>query len=231
MCALPLRVLLLEDDIDLGQAVADHLEAQGHTVHWMKLCAQARRALEGVEGATMQIALLDLRLPDGDGIDLIRQMRQAADLRPVIVLTARDQVSDRVRGLQAGADDYLVKPFDLDELVARMDAVMRRSRGAQAVETQEVLQVQDARLDFTHKVARNGSVLVSLTAMEWALIGCLAQRPGRIWSRGELEAALYVSSAHEPESNSLEVLVSRLRRKLGAGCISTHRGIGYRLER
>ena len=231
MYALPLNVLLLEDDIDLGQAVADHLEAQGHKVSWMKLCAQARRVLEEVDGASIQIALFDLRLPDGDGIELIRQMRVTGDLRPVIALTARDQVSDRVRGLQAGADDYLVKPFDLDELTARMEAVMRRTRSPQLTQAPDQIQVQDTRLDFTHKVARNGGSLVSLTAMEWAVIGCLAQRPGRIWSRSELEAALYTSSAHEPESNSLEVLVSRLRRKLGAGCISTHRGIGYRLER
>lgn len=233
MAARDLHVLLLEDDIDLGQAVTDHLEAQGWRVSWMKLCSQARKALAERDDDAPQVILLDLRLPDGDGIDLIRAQRQTGDTRPVLALTARDQVSDRIRGLQAGADDYLVKPFDLDELVARIEAVERRALGthAEAEPEAEVLEVLGAHLDFTHKVARREGQLLSLTAMEWALIACLAQRPGRIWSRPELEATLYPSSAHEPESNSLEVLVSRLRRKLGAACITTHRGMGYRLER
>ena len=115
-----MQILLLEDDIDLGQAVAEHLEVRGHRVHWCKLVAQARVA------PPPDVALLDLNLPDGDSLLLLRHWRAAGDRRPVIVLTARDQVSDRVRGLQAGADDYLVKPFDLDELVARIDALRRR---------------------------------------------------------------------------------------------------------
>ena len=115
-----LQLLLLEDDSDLGQAVSDHLRAAGPAVHWCQRIAEARCA------PPPMLALLDLRLPDGDGLDLLREWRAAGKTRPVIALTVRDQVSDRIRGLQAGADDYMVKPFDLDELLARIDAVLRR---------------------------------------------------------------------------------------------------------
>ena len=115
-----LQLLLLEDDTDLGQAVSDHLRAAGHAVHWCQRIAEARCA------PPPMLALLDLRLPDGDGLDLLRDWRAAGKTWPVIALTARDQVSDRIRGLQAGADDYMVKPLDLDELLARIDAGLRR---------------------------------------------------------------------------------------------------------
>ena len=218
-----MHILLLEDDIDLGQAVADHLEACGHQVSWMKLCQQATRALAE---PGIALALLDMRLPDGDGLEVIRQMRARGDVRPVIALTARDQVSDRVRGLQAGADDYLVKPFDLDELMARIEAVARRS-GALPPRT---VQAQDFAFDFTTKSAWRGGAPLTLTAMEWALLGCLASQPGRVWSRADLMRTLYPQGEDEVESNSLEVIVSRLRRKIGADLISTHRGLGYRFE-
>ena len=221
-----LHVLLLEDDIDLGQAVVDHLEAQGHRVSWMKLCAQAHRVLVDTE---IHLVLVDRRLPDGDGLDVVRRMRASGDMRPVIALTARDQVSDRIQGLQAGADDYLVKPFDLDELLARIDAVTRRSGSAPA-SAQECTLPNGVMLDFTRKIARRHGEALNLTAMEWSLLACLVRRPLRIWSRADLEQALYEHSRQEPESNSLEVIVSRLRRKLGSACISTHRGLGYRLE-
>lgn len=217
-------ILLLEDDVDLGQAVTDHLEAHGHKVHWMKLCEQARRELADKQ---ITLCLLDLRLPDGDGLDLLRGMRAARDSRPVIALTARDQVSDRIQGLQAGADDYLVKPFDLDELLARIEAVARRSGAIPPT----ALRAGEVALDFDAKAAWRGGQPVSLTAMEWSLLGCLVSQKARIWSRADLVASLYESSHEETESNTLEVIVSRLRRKLGAELISTHRGLGYRFER
>ncbi|SPE27530.1 Swarming motility regulation protein RssB [Burkholderiales bacterium] len=213
-----MNVLLLEDDIDLGQAVADHLEAAGHQVHWCKLIAQARRVEEA------ELALLDLNLPDGDALALLREWRSAGRTLPVIVLTARDQVSDRIRGLQAGADDYLVKPFDLDELLARMDAVCRRSAPPAKVMVGEVA------LDLESRSATRGAERIEFTAMEWSVLACLARHPGRIYSRAEIETHLSSEGLGESDSNSLEVIVSRLRKKLGPLAISTHRGLGYRLD-
>jgi two-component system OmpR family response regulator len=213
-----MNVLLLEDDIDLGQAVADHLEAAGHTVHWCKLIAQARRVQHA------DLALLDLNLPDGDGLMLLREWRAADISRPVLLLTARDQISDRIRGLQAGADDYLVKPFDLDEMLARINAIQRRL----APPTQ--LQVHGISIDLNARRAWRGDERIDLTGMEWAVFTLLARHPGRIYSRGELEDNLVSSGLGSGESNTLEVIVSRLRKKLGADAISTHRGLGYRLD-
>jgi two-component system OmpR family response regulator len=214
----PMNVLLLEDDIDLGQAVTDHLEAAGHEVHWCKLIAQARRVAEP------EVALLDLNLPDGDALGMLRDWRAAGHTLPVIVLTARDQVSDRIRGLQAGADDYVVKPFDLDELLARIDAVCRRGMGSTK------LRVGDVSLDLASRAATRGSERVELTAMEWSVLGCMARHPGRIYSRAEIESYLLKEGIGDADSNSLEVIVSRLRKKLGPLAISTHRGLGYRLD-
>ena len=216
-----MHILLLEDDIDLGQAVAEHLEAAGHETHWCKRVAQARAAAEAEPAP--ELALLDLNLPDGDGLDLLRDWRAAGRRLPAIVLTARDQVSDRIRGLRAGADDYLVKPFDLDEMLARIAAVCRRH-------APPPLLLQGLRIDLdAHRVLR-GATPVDLTGMEWTVLACLARQPGRIYSRDEIEARLSASGHGEGASNSLEVIVSRLRRKLGAGLISTHRGLGYRLD-
>jgi len=213
-----MNVLLLEDDIDLGQAVADHLEAAGHGVHWCKLIEQARR----VDGP--ELALLDLNLPDGDALVLLREWRAAGKRTPVIVLTARDQVSDRIRGLQAGADDYMVKPFDLNELLARIDAVARRG-----APTAKVL-VGEVALDLESRSATRDGERIELTAMEWTVLSCLARHPGRIYSRSEIEDHLSKEGIGDSESNSLEVIVSRLRKKLGPLAISTHRGLGYRLD-
>jgi two-component system OmpR family response regulator len=212
------NILLLEDDIDLGQAVAEHLEAAGHQVHWCKLVEQARRVKDP------ELALLDLNLPDGDGLTLLREWRNAARTLPVLVLTARDQVRDRILGLQAGADDYVVKPFDLNELLARIDAVCRRGS------TSNTLRIGDVVLDLSLRSATRNQVRVDLTAMEWAVVSCLARHPGRIYSRGEIDGYLSDEGIGDAESNSLEVIISRLRKKLGPMAISTHRGMGYRLD-
>ncbi|WP_137734647.1 response regulator transcription factor [Pseudaquabacterium pictum] len=215
-----MNLLLLEDDHDLGRAVADHCSNAGHVVHW------CRQVAEAWDAPPPDLALIDLHLPDGDGLDLLRLWRGAGQLWPVIVLTARDQVSDRIRGLNAGADDYLVKPFDLDELLARVLAVARRTAPAAAAGS-----VGGLRLDTDAHQAWLDGAPVDLTQMEWAVLACLAQRPGRIFSRGEIEGRLQALGLAEASSNSLEVIVSRLRKKLGGGLISTHRGLGYRLER
>jgi two-component system OmpR family response regulator len=213
--------LLLEDDTDLGQAVVDHLRAAGHGVRWCRCIAEAEAA------PAPALALLDLQLPDGDGLGLLRHWRASGQRWPVIVLTARDQISDRIRGLQAGADDYLVKPFNLDELLARVDAVARRAVPA------SVRGSADGRLqlDLQSHQAWRGGEHIDLTQMEWAVLACLAQWPGRIYSRAEIEGRLAQLGLVEAASNSLEVIVSRLRKKLGAETISTHRGLGYRFER
>jgi two-component system OmpR family response regulator len=212
-----MRVLLLEDDIDLGQAVSDHLEAANHVVYWCKLIGQVRQA-------QFDVALVDLNLPDGDGVDLIAQWRQAGRTMPVLALTARDQVSDRIRGLQAGADDYLVKPFDLDEMLARMAAVLRRSAPSPR------LQAHDNLIDMEQRQVTRSGQLLDLTAMEWAVLRCLASKPGRIYNRAEIDVALAADGQPSSDSNTLEVIISRLRKKMGAEVISTHRGMGYRLD-
>jgi two-component system OmpR family response regulator len=211
-------LLLLEDDVDLGQAVAEHLEAAGHQVHWCKLIEQAR------DVNAPDLALLDLGLPDGDGLDLLREWRRLGRRWPVIVLTARDQVSDRIRGLQAGADDYLVKPFDLDEMLARVDAVCRRSVPATHVT------LGPLSIDLESKRVRREGEPVALTAMEWSVLEVLARCPGRVVSRARIDDELAVAGLADAESNSLEVIISRLRRKIGAEAISTQRGMGYRLD-
>ena len=212
-----MEILLLEDDADLGQAVAAHLAGAGHQVHWH------RHALAG-RAIASDLALLDLGLPDGDGLALLQEWRAGGDTRPVIVLSARDQLSDRIAALQRGADDYLVKPFDLDELLARIDAVARRCGRPPA------LCAGDLLLDVPARQLRRAGRPVELTAMEWCVLGCLARRPGRIYSRGDIEQSLADASLGDAQSNSIEVIVSRLRKKIGAAAISTHRGLGYRLE-
>ena len=213
-----MHVLLLEDDIDLGQAITDHLEAAGHQVHWCKLISQARTRTDA------DFAMLDLQLPDGDALPLLRQWRSAGERIPVLVMTARDQVSDRIRGLEAGADDYLVKPFDLDEMLARMAAIQRRSA------PNPHITVQDCEFDMSNLRAWRSGKGVDLTAMEWTVLRVLSGHIGRIYSRNDIESTLVAEGLLAGESNTLEVIISRLRKKLGAALITTHRGLGYRLE-
>ncbi len=223
-----MHITLIEDDIDLGQAVADHLVAQGHAVEWLKTLAHAREALarQG-DHPDSDLALLDLGLPDGDGMDLLAQVRRQPSPFPVLVLSARDQIRDRIRGLASGADDYLVKPFDLDELSARVDAVARRYA---LTPTPLLLLMGGAEIDVqAQRVQRDGQA-VSLTAMEWSLLRCLAVHAGQTWSKDALTRRLY-TQGESSDSNTLEVLISRLRKKLGPEAISTTRQLGYRLER
>lgn len=210
-----MNTLLLEDDVDLGGAIVEHLEGAGHTMHWCKLLSQARAA------PWPELALLDLTVPDGDGIDLLHEWRVAGRQWPVIVLTARDRVSDRICGLRAGADDYLVKPFDLDELLARMAAVCRRGLPARRIVTSSLA------IDVEGRVLLRDGEIVGLTAMEWAVLTLLVLAPGRIVERSRIDQVLAESGLTSAESNSLDVIVSRLRRKLGAKVIATSRGLGY----
>lgn len=217
-----MRVLLVEDTTGLGEAVRDQIREDGHAVDWVESLGFAESS---VKTTTYNLILLDLMLPDGHGFDFLKKLRAAGDVTPVIILTARDQVSDRIAGLNAGADDYLVKPFDLSELSARVAAVARRYRG----NPNPVVQVGDLDVDLLdHRINRNGQP-VELTAREWALFEGFLQRPGILLSRAQLEDRLYQFGA-EIESNTIEVYISRLRKKLGRDAIVTVRGMGYRLE-
>ena len=218
----PMRVLLVEDEPHLGAAVQEHVRATGHAVDWFERLEAADAALRTV---SYDALLLDLHLPDGRGLDLLRALRRRRDAIPVVILTARDQVSDRIEGLKAGADDYIVKPFDLDEVNARLEAVARRYFG-KAV---PVLQLGPVELELEAKLARLNGQPVDLTAREWAVLEILARRPNSIVSKEQIESALYAFD-EEIESNAIEVYISRIRRKLGRHFVHTVRGLGYRLQ-
>ncbi len=217
-----MRILLVEDDAAIGGAVLDHAAADGHAVDWARTLAEAREHAELVEYG---LVLLDLGLPDGSGLDLLRRLRAGGDASPVIVLTARDQIADRIEGLNAGADDYLVKPFDLGELSARIHAVARRSGGREAA---PVMHFGDIEIEAAVRRLRLEGREVDLTSREWAVLERLMSRPGAIVSKSQIEDALYAFGS-EIESNTVEVYVSRLRKKIGAAHIVTVRGLGYRL--
>jgi two-component system OmpR family response regulator len=217
-----MRVLLVEDEPHLGAAVQEHVRGGGHAVDWFQSLAAADAALRTV---TYDALLLDLHLPDGRGLDLLRALRRRRDAIPVVILTARDQVSDRIEGLKAGADDYIVKPFDLDEVNARLEAVARRYFG-KAV---PVLQLGPVELELVPKLARLNGQPVGLTAREWAVLEILARRPNSTVSKEQIEDALYAFD-EEIESNAIEVYISRIRRKLGRDFVHTIRGLGYRLQ-
>jgi two-component system OmpR family response regulator len=177
-----------------------------------------------VRAVTYQLVLLDLMLPDGRGLDFLKALRSARNSVPVIILTARDQISDRIAGLNAGADDYLVKPFDLSELSARIGAVARRYAG----NPNPHVTIGDLTVDVaTRMIQRNGAP-VSLTSREWALFEAFVQRPRAILSKAQMEERLYSFDA-EVESNTIEVYIGRIRKKLGHEIIETVRGMGYRL--
>lgn len=216
-----MRILLIEDDTVLGQAVRDQIAADGQSVDWVTRLDSAREAMAV---AAYDLILLDLMLPDGLGVGFLKNLRQRGDVTPVIILTALDQISDRIAGLNAGADDYLVKPFDLSELSARIGSVARRYSGnPNPIISHGALEIDLA----SHSVHRDGKP-VQLTAREWTLFEAFLSRPGQLLSRAQLEDKLYAFGA-EIESNTIEVHVSRLRKKLGAGLILTERGMGYRL--
>jgi two-component system OmpR family response regulator len=218
-----MRVLLIEDDTILGAAVRDQIAAEGHSVDWV---ARLDAARDHIGSAAYDLLLLDLMLPDGRGIGLLRELRTRGNVTPVIILTAMDQLSDRIEGLNAGADDYLVKPFDLSELSARLNAVARRYAG----NPNPLVHIGDLEIDLAARSILRAGRTIDLTAREWALFEAFVQRPGQILSRAQLEERLY-SFGTEVESNATEVHVSRLRKKLGHGIVETVRGVGYRLGR
>jgi two-component system OmpR family response regulator len=216
-----MRILLVEDDQGLGAAVRDQIMGEGHATDWVQTLADAGHAMRTVP---YDLVLLDLMLPDGRGIDFLRARRGAGEVTPVIILTARDQITDRIAGLNAGADDYLVKPFDLAELSARIGAVARRYSG----NPNPQIELGPYSIDLAAKSIFGPQGDVTLTQREWVILECLLQRPGQLVPKSALEERLYAFDA-EVESNTIEVYISRLRKKLGAGIIETQRGLGYRL--
>lgn len=218
-----MRVLLVEDDELLGDAVKTHVHRQGHAVDWALTRIEAEESL-AVTG--YDLVLLDLRLPDGSGLDILKTLRGRRDETPVIIMTAHDQVSDRIAGLNAGADDYLVKPVDLGELQARIHAVSRRygTHKLPAIVINGLSIYPSER-----RIADAGGEDVALSSREWAVLDRLIARKKAIVSKAQIEEALYEFGA-EVESNTVEVYVSRLRRKLGKEAIETVRGVGYRIS-
>jgi two-component system OmpR family response regulator len=216
-----MRILLIEDDNVLGAAVRDQIIADGQSVDWV---TRLDAAADAMATAGYDLVLLDLMLPDGRGIGFLKALRLRGDVTPVIVLTALDQVSDRIEGLNAGADDYLVKPFDLAELSARIGSVARRYSG----NPNPIVSHGGLDIDLAARSIHRDGRPIHLTAREWALFEALLSRPGQLLSKAQLEDKLYAFGA-EIESNTIEVHVSRLRKKMGAGVIMTERGLGYRL--
>jgi len=214
-----MRLLLVEDDRMIGENLRNALRQCGYAVDWVR---DGRAADDTLSTERFDLVLLDLGLPQRDGMDVLRAMRARGDRTPVIVLTARDALASRVLGLDAGADDYVVKPFELDELLARMRAVVRRQTGR----AEPVIEVGGVTLDPATREVTHDGVPLALSAREYAVLEALMMRPGAILSRAQLEDRLY-GWGEDLESNAISVYVHQLRRKLGDGFIHTVRGVGY----
>ena len=219
-----MRLLLVEDDAMIGTGIQVGLRHEGYVVDWVH-DAEAAEAALAVEDAGFALVLLDLGLPRKDGFTLLESLRRRRNRVPVLVITARDAVADRIKGLDLGADDYLVKPFDLDELAARIRAVLRRHAGR----GEPLVEYGAFRLDpSARKVSYQGRD-ISVSAREFSLLQALLDRPGQALSRSQLEERLY-GWGEEIASNCIEVHVHNLRRKLGERAIRTVRGVGYVID-
>ncbi|WEX09246.1 response regulator transcription factor [Chelativorans sp. AA-79] len=216
-----MRVLIVEDDAVLRDGLTVGLSIGGFTADAVETCEEAGAALTNHE---FDALVLDLMLPDGSGLDVLKSLRERQDATPVLLLTARDQVADRVHGLDAGADDYLGKPFDLDEVAARLRALVRRAAGR----PQSVLEWCGLRLDPANQNVERLGEPIRLSRREYSILHALMIHPGQILSRSQIEDKLY-GWQEEVESNAVEVHIHHLRGKLGPGMIQTVRGIGYRL--
>jgi two-component system, OmpR family, response regulator QseB len=218
-----MRILVVEDDRMIAKALDRALRQEGYAVDGV---ADGKSAAEALRTSTFDLVLLDLGLPLRDGLEVLRELRGRGDSTPVIIVTARDDVQNRIAGLDGGADDYIVKPFDLDEVAARMRSVLRRAAGR--AETR--IRHRDITLDpITHAVERDGEPVL-LSAHEFSVLEALLQRPGSVLSRAQLEDRLY-GWGESVESNAVEVYVHGLRRKLGSDVIRTLRGVGYFVQK
>lgn len=218
-----MRVLLIEDDKMVGAAVAQALRDAAYAVDWV---TDGETAIHAAENETYEVALLDLGLPKADGREVLRRFRSLGRTLPVIIVTARDGIDDRIDGLDLGADDYLVKPFEIRELLARMRAVLRREGSGSPA----LLGNGKLRLDPATREACFLDETSLLTAREFALLQALLTRPGTILSRSELERQIYGWN-EEVESNAIEFLIHTIRKKLGAAAIRNVRGVGWMVDR
>lgn len=218
-----MRLLLVEDDLMIGESVLDLLREEGYAVDWVKDGEMADTALDS---QTYDLVLLDLGLPRRDGLSVLRRLRARKDRTPVLVATARDAIAQRVEGLDMGADDYIVKPYELDELLARIRALIRRAAG-RAEPVYEHLGVSINPV--TREVLLDGQAVV-LSAREWSILELLLARPGMVLSRRQLEEKLY-SWKDDLSSNAVEVYIHGLRKKLGPRIIQNVRGVGYMIPK
>lgn len=217
-----MRVLLVEDDAMIGRALHAGLCGSGFSVDWV---TDGNAAETSLLGGGYDLVVLDLGLPRKDGMELLRAMRAKADATPVLIATARDAVANRIAALNGGADDYIVKPFDVDELVARMRAVLRRYASASS----SVMVCGQLQLDVVRKQASWRGEIIALSAREFSLLEALMQRPGAVLSRKKLEESMYDWN-DDLGSNAVEVHIHHLRRKLGSEVIRNVRGVGYCID-
>lgn len=218
-----MRILLVEDDPLLGDGLAAGLRQHGFAVDWLK---DGEAALAALAGERFDLMVLDLGLPKRSGMEVLRRARSDGLALPVLILTARDATADKIAGLDGGADDYLVKPVDLDELAARVRALLRRSGGrAEPALRHGALMLDPA----AHRVEVDGRA-IDLSAREFAVLHALLANAGRVMSRSQLEQSIYGWN-EEPDSNALEVHIHHLRRKFGADLIKTLRGVGYTIPK
>jgi two-component system OmpR family response regulator/two-component system response regulator QseB len=218
-----MRILLVEDDPQLGDGLTIGLRQAGFAVDWVKDGAMAAHALET---EAFDLVVLDLGLPRLSGMDLLKRIRGNGQSLSVLILTARDATADKIAGLDAGADDYLVKPIDLDELAARIRAVARRAAGR----AQPVLSHGDLTLDPASRRVTMTDIQIELSAREYSVLHALLENAGRVMTRAQLEGSIY-GWRDEPDSNALEVHIHHLRKKLGADFIKTLRGVGYMIPK
>lgn len=218
-----MRLLLVEDDTMLGDGVRAGLMQEGFTVDWAQDGAAAQLA---IQAEPYSLIILDLGLPKLSGLDLLKLLRQSGNATPILILTARDTVADRVKGLDSGADDYLIKPFDLDELSARIRALLRRNTGRA---TPQIIHDQIVLDPAAHAVTSSG-IQIELSTREFTVLQALLENSGRVMSRDQLEQQLYGWN-DEVESNAVEVHIHHLRKKLGTELIRTVRGVGYMIDK
>ena len=217
-----MRLLLVEDDKILGSSLKKALEKHAYGVDWLQ---DGESALAALQDSDFEMVILDVNLPKVSGIEVLKTTRQKKNTIPILLLTARDTPLQKVEGLDSGADDYLVKPFDLDELLARLRALIRRREGR----TESVLKCADVEIDPAAKVVRQAGNQVTMTAKEFQLLKLLMERAGKYITKSDIEYALY-SAENAVESNTTEVTIYNLRKKLGSDFIKSIRGVGYMVD-